>query len=304
MLATRGSESSVTQEDRSSANVDRSPERASHRYLDEGRLDLVTLWVFVHDVSPLRDRPVREASGRTRVRGRLERGLSRTLRTLAASCPEGIHLALIADECRREPEAAKRLVEEATSSGTRVELVAHGLFHHRDHGQTLTIRPFSWATGYSDELSGLARGEACLRLRESRRILEDLFERPVVGFVPPAFQWGPVRPDDLFDAGYTYGLGLTSLVHAEGRVKVGTRSWDPGRLGACPLVGRALSAFGALTHLRGGTVPCVVVHPDDVGRGLDVHAHATLARYRRRGMRPSLVSHGLTKPEAKRDPRT
>lgn len=278
-------------------SLDHSLERASHRHLAEGRLDLVTFWVFVHDVSPLRDRPVRESSDRVH----LERGLSGTLRTLGASCPDGIHLALIADECRREPEAAKRLVEEATSSGARVELVAHGLFHRRDRGGTLSIRPFSWATGYSDELSGLTRAQAKRHLRESRRILEDLFERPVVGFVPPAFQWGAVRPDDLFDAGYIYGLGLASLVHRGGSARVATRSWDPGRLGACPLVGRALSAFGALTHLRGGAVPCVVVHPDDVDRGLDVHAHATLARYRRRGLRPTLVSDGLAKPQAKRD---
>lgn len=257
-----------------------------------------TSWVFVHDVSPARDRPVRNP-----VRGRLERGLSHTLRTLGASCPEGLHLALIADECRREPALAKRLVFEATATGARVELVAHGLVHRRDHGRTLAIRPFSWATGYSDELSGLTRNEAYERLGESRRILEDLFERPVAGFVPPAFQWGPVQPDDLFNAGYTYGLGLTSLVHARGRVKVGTRSWDPGRLGACPLVGRALSAFGALTHLRGDTVPCVVVHPDDVDRGLDVHAHATLARYRKRGLRPSLVSDRFAAAETNRDER-
>ena len=300
MRATRGSESSITQRDRSSANLDRSKERESHLQLAEGRLVFVTstCWVFVHDVSPARDRPIRN-----RVRGRLERGLSHTLGLLGASCPEGLHLALIADECRREPEAAKRLIDEAASSGARVELVAHGLFHHRDHGHTLSIRPFSWATGYSDELSGLTRKEACERLRESRRILEDLFERPVPGFVPPAFQWGPVQPDDLFDAGYIYGLGLTSLVHGRGRVKVGTRSWDPGRLGACPLVGRALSAFGALTHLRGDTVPCVVVHPDDVDRGLDVHAHSTLARYRSRGLRPSLVSDAIPQPEANREPR-
>lgn len=223
------------------------------------------------------------------------------MRLLGASCPEGLHLALIADECRREPEAAKRLVARAARSGARLELVAHGLVHRRDRARTLSIRPFSWATGYSDELSGLARAEALRRLRESRCILEDLFERPVLGFVPPAFQWGPVRPDDLFDAGYTYGLGLTSLVHAQGRIEVGTRSWDPGRLGAWPLAGRALSAFGALTQLRGGAVPCVVVHPDDVERGLDVHAHETLARYRNRGLRPSLVGDMLGASHAKRD---
>lgn len=219
------------------------------------------------------------------------------MRLLGASCPEGLHLALIADECRREPEAAKRLVARAERSGARVELVSHGLVHRRDR----SIRPFSWATGYSDELSGLARAEASRRLRESRELLEDLFERPVVGFVPPAFQWGPVRPDDLFDAGYTYGLGLTSLVHARGRVRVATRSWDPGRLGAWPIVGRALSAFGGLAQLRRSAVPCVVLHPDDVDRGLDVHAHATLARFRRQGLRPSLARDAFGPTLAKRD---
>jgi hypothetical protein len=69
----------------------------------------------------------------------------------------------------------------------------------------------------------------------------------VSGFVPPAFHCGRLRPEELFDAGYTYGLGLTSLVPRADRVKVATRSWDPGKLGAVPLVGRALSAFGAVT---------------------------------------------------------
>jgi hypothetical protein len=258
-----------------------------------------TSWVFVHDVSPARDRPVRDGTGRARLEG----GLSRTLRALGASCPEGIHLALIADECRRAPEAATRLVDEATRCGARVELVAHGLVHRRERPSTPTVRPFSWATGYSDELAGLSRARARELVRESRSILEDLFGRPIAGFVPPAFHWGPLRPVDLFDAGYTYGLGLTSLVHAGGRVKVGTRSWDPGRLGAWPLAGRALSAFGALSQLRGGAVPCVVIHPDDVDRGLDVHAHATLARYRRRGLRPSLVRDALAPTSETRDAR-
>ena len=247
----------------------------------------MSLLVFVHDVSPARDRPVRRSD-------RTEGSLSRTLRTLGETCPEGLHLALVADECRQDPQGAKRLVTEADASGARVELVAHGLFHRRDRGHPLSIRPFSWATGYSDELCGLSRAQASVRVRESRRILEDLFERPVSGFVPPAFQWGRLRPEDLFDAGYTYGLGLTSLVHRAGRVKIATRSWDPGKLGALPLVSRALSAFGAVMDLRAAAIPCVVVHPDDVARGLDVHAHSTLARYRSRGLTPTLVGDVLT----------
>jgi len=186
------------------------------------------------------------------------------------------HAACIAGPAQDAPASTRALV---ASWSSEVEIVAHGLLHRRKP----TLDPFSWATGRSDEFAGLSVAEAEARALRSREILEGVFGRSVRGFVPPAFRFAKLTFAGLLRAGYTYSAGLAWLERQEGRVPLGTFAWDTGRL---PALALGIEALGHVLAARPKALPCVVLHPADVGRGLAPRAFARIDALLRRGHSP------------------
>jgi peptidoglycan/xylan/chitin deacetylase (PgdA/CDA1 family) len=202
-----------------------------------------------------------------------------------------LHVACIGAAAQQHPT---QTIELVSSWSREVEIVAHGQLHQRPP----SLDPFSWVTGRSDEFAALPATIAEGRVRQSRELLEALFRRPVRGFVPPAFRFGTLTLAALLRAGYTYAAGLAWLRHRGGRVPLGTYAWDAGHLS---VLFPGLEAMGHVLAARPGALPCVVLHPADVRRGLVPRALLRIDALLERGLRPVRLGDlelGPTRQEA------
>ncbi len=215
--------------------------------------------VCIHDVSPESALAIeRLASG---VRSRLG---------------DRFGVAVIAG--RLEGPGSQALARLRAACG-RAEVLAHGLHHLRAPAPSL----YSWATLRSDELVGLGAEETRRRVALARRRLEELWDTDVAGFVPPAWRYGEATMDLLAGEGYGYALGLTRLRRARSSVGLATLSWDPGRFAE---IAWGLELAGVLLGRLSSRVPCVVLHPRDLERGLEGRAFAHIDALLRRGFSP------------------
>jgi hypothetical protein len=165
------------------------------------------------------------------------------------------------------------------------EVLLHGYSHNALHQQGLV----SLLTDGANELSGSTCAEARHRLRCGRALLEASLGISICGFVPPAWQPGPVTPELLADCGLEYMLGFWQVTLARGwRHALAVWSWDCGRSAGLGLLGERLGWL----RLRGqpNAVPCVVVHPRDVTRGYLVRALHVIDQLLAAGWRPMLPS--------------
>src|SRR5690242_2022517 len=85
-----------------------------------------------------------------------------------------------------------------------VEMFVHGWFHRDDsrHAGALNRFKSRHMTAGEGEFLGLSEREALRRMREGRRLIEDIIGRPVTGFVAPAWLYGGGARAALAQAGF------------------------------------------------------------------------------------------------------
>lgn len=153
-----------------------------------------------------------------------------------------------------------QLVSEASD-----ELLLHGYFHRRQRGRGMT----TLLTAGSDEMNGLDHDETRCTLERGQRVLAEVFGRPALGFLAPAWQPGHVRGFIRNTAGTQIGLehvvGFFSLESSSGRrVPLSTWTWDCGRW---DWLGHAGHRIGRLLQSLDRRVPVLAIHPRDPERG-------------------------------------
>lgn len=163
------------------------------------------------------------------------------------------------------------------------ELLLHGYTHYVAHAWT----PVALLTAQANEFTGLTPAAAMQRLSAGQIAMAEHFGVATRGFVPPAWQPGPITPTLLKACGLTYLLGLDHMQMVDsGRQPLAVSSWDCGRFRALGLVGEALGAAQFL--LRPSALPCIVLHPRDIERGYAVRALHLIRRLLANGWLPIL----------------
>lgn len=142
------------------------------------------------------------------------------------------------------------------------EILLHGRTHQRERGGGV----ISFVTQHSDEFAGLNADDALQRLKLGQEQLTKLFGHRIAGFVPPAWQRGPIRGEILQQSGLDYLMGYRAIQWADGHsIPLSTLTWDVGRftsLGvAAEWVGRLLYRYSPQR------MACLAIHPVDVSRG-------------------------------------
>ncbi len=160
------------------------------------------------------------------------------------------------------------------------EILLHGYTHRNQFGG-----PLSWLVRQADEFTRMPADQACARVRRGKEVLEQILEAEVNGFVPPAWQFGPLTMQLLAENGISYRCGFRKIEDVKGRsVSLATVSWDlsfmreTGYLGE--LCGTVLHKFNR------SYVPVIVLHPDDVPRGFLVRATRMIQAFLSAGGRP------------------
>ncbi|MEP3479378.1 MAG: hypothetical protein ABJZ55_09035 [Fuerstiella sp.] len=179
------------------------------------------------------------------------------------------------------------LAELISICGGCDEWLVHGMTHRRESdghgGQSGTSRGtsrgfspgyggrlVSWLTNGADEFGGLPLIQIQERVTRSQFIIRDLTGRLPTGLVAPCWSL-PVRSNEL--KGIDYVMGYNGLVpccrsendQPEATVRIASWSYDWGRFGKVASLVNLFPEvrFRSLTDI----VPCVVIHPADVGRG-------------------------------------
>lgn len=168
-------------------------------------------------------------------------------------------------------------------------LVLHGYTHTRQRGRGIVSRI---AAGL-DEMNGLSVEETDDRLHTGQQVMQKWFGEPARGFIAPTFQIGHATPDRLARHGMQYTVGYRYLVDAQGRrLRLATWCWDVSPVRALNYAGHWL---GELNYrLRRTAVPCLALHPLDLGRGFLPRIMRTVKKLLDAGRIPILLeSHGL-----------
>ncbi|MEM8530320.1 MAG: DUF2334 domain-containing protein [Chloroflexota bacterium] len=163
------------------------------------------------------------------------------------------------------------------------DVFLHGFTHLSEQ----RYHPLSWLTERANEFSRLDCNTATDRLAQGQQWMDTWFGRPARGFVPPAWQFGPLTPDILQAHGFHHWMAYTRLVVAQTQYPLATWSWDAGRVAALGLVGEAVGNIQYRFEQQ--RLPCVVFHPNDVARGYFVRGLRLIERFLQRGYQPLLV---------------
>jgi predicted deacetylase len=162
------------------------------------------------------------------------------------------------------------------------ELLLHGYSHH-----TNTSGPVALLTKQANEFTRLTAVTALARIRQGLAILAEHFEGNVAGFVPPAWQAGPITLFLLQQCGLAYQMGLSALTAIDTLPQpLAVVSWDCGRFAALGLIGEAVAALQYF--LNPAAIPCIVIHPRDVERGFLVRAVHLIRHLLATGWQPVL----------------
>lgn len=173
-------------------------------------------------------------------------------------------------------------------------LVLHGFTHTRDRGRGLVSRI---ASGL-DEMNGLTDDETDDRLQKGQQVLREWYGQPACGFIAPTFQIGLATPDRLAKHGMQYTVGYRYVVDSLGqRLRLATWCWDVSPIRALNYGGHWL---GELNYrLRKTAIPCLALHPLDLGRGFLPRIVRTVKKLLDSGRSPIVLeSHGLATPGA------
>ena len=168
-------------------------------------------------------------------------------------------------------------------AGAGVEMFLHGWSHRDDavHAGAADRWKASMMTAGEGEFLGLDQAEATRRLRDGRKLLEDIVGGPLAGFIAPAWLYGPGALAAIRAEGFALAEDHMKVWRpADGRVLsqgpvITYASRSPMRLASSLLVSKAATlALGSLRDLR------LAVHPGDadspplmteIDRALGVH---------------------------------
>jgi len=115
-------------------------------------------------------------------------------------------LLVVPDHWSRAPIASdaafQRRLRGWADAGS--EIFVHGWFHRDDstHRRGFARLKARHMTAGEGEFLGLGRIEALSRMRDGRKLVEDIIGRPVAGFIAPAWLYGPGARDALAEAGF------------------------------------------------------------------------------------------------------
>jgi hypothetical protein len=173
------------------------------------------------------------------------------------------------------------------------DLVLHGYTHTRDRGRGVVSRV---AAGL-DEMNGLTCEDTDQRLFDGQEVMQRWFGEPARGFIAPTFQTGHATPDRLARFGIQYTVGYRYLVDAYGqRMRLATWCWDVSPLRSLNYAGHWLGELQYRLHRT--AIPCLALHPLDLGRGFLPRIVRTVNKLLAAGRKPILLeSCGLTVPE-------
>lgn len=138
------------------------------------------------------------------------------------------------------------------------DLLLHGITHRRARN----VDPYSIYAGFADEWGGVPHCEMAAVLRRGCHLLREYMDRPPQGLIAPCWRWGAAADPAHWPPGLDVALGFRSLWTRDGR-RIPLRSYN--------------RDFGCLSRplwallprlLQGAGMPCVVIHPADVRRGL------------------------------------
>lgn len=173
------------------------------------------------------------------------------------------------------------------------DLVLHGYTHTRDRGRGMVSRV---AAGL-DEMNGLTSEETDQRLLAGQQVMERWFGKPAQGFIAPTFQIGLATPDRLARFGIQYTVGYRYLVDADGqRMRLATWCWDVSPIRTLNYAGHWLGELQYRLHRT--AIPCLALHPLDLGRGFLPRIVRTVQKLLAAGREPILLeASGLITPE-------
>lgn len=163
------------------------------------------------------------------------------------------------------------------------EVLLHGCTHTQERASGL----ISALTGKANEFGGISITDAIARVLEGQEMLTDLLGAPARGFIPPAWDRGPLTARLLEACGLDYYVGMMGIERAWGTsLPLSTWSWDSGAIAQLGNIG---DLFGHLAFaLRPQSVPCVTFHPADVERGFLARGVRLIERLLEKGRRPVL----------------
>lgn len=168
-------------------------------------------------------------------------------------------------------------------------LLLHGFTHTRPRGKGLV----SLVASGLDEMNGLSPSETDQRLDDGQREMDRWFGTRARGFIAPTFQIGHATPDRLSQHGVQYTVGYRHVFRADGsKQRLATWCWDVSPLRTLCHAGYWL---GELQHrLRRSAIPCLALHPLDLGRGFLPSIVHTVEKLLKDGRKPILLeSSGL-----------
>jgi predicted deacetylase len=149
-----------------------------------------------------------------------------------------------------------------------------------------------------DEMNGLTPEQTDQRLNDGQQVLQRWFGQPARGFIAPTFQIGHATPDRLARHGIEYTVGYRYLVDAAGqRLRLATWCWDVSPLRTLNYAGHLLGEVQYKLHKH--AIPCLALHPLDLGRGFLPRIVRTVKKLLAAGRTPTLLeSNGLAaKPQ-------
>ena len=166
-----------------------------------------------------------------------------------------------------------------------VEMFVHGWFHQdrSDHAGMAALKA-RHMTANEGEFLGLDQAEAARRMADGKALVEDAIGRPVVGFIAPAWLYGPGAMRALEDSGFALAEDHMKVWRpASGEVvargPVITWASRSGPRTASSLLAAALgrTLLGPLQTVR------VAVHPGDVTKqSIVASIETTLAAFMRK----------------------
>lgn len=162
---------------------------------------------------------------------------------------------------------------------TDADLLVHGQNHFRSCGYGF----ISCLTQSSDEFKGLSFEIALQTATNAKKQIEDMFRVAVLGFVPPAWQYGCLTYEELLKAGFKFLISYSGVHFNGGTMPLANYSWDNGRL---PFLGYIGHYLGLLMSYLPSRLPCMTFHPSDVGSGFDKLGYKAISRLLENGYVP------------------
>lgn len=139
-----------------------------------------------------------------------------------------------------------------------------------------------------DEMNGLDPAETDRRLAAGQEVLTRWLGQPATGFIAPTYKIGHATPERLAKFGIHYTVGYGNVVTSAGeRLPLASWVWD---VSPVRLLCRAGYRLGQIQYrFRKRALPCVVLHPLDLGRGFLPQIERTVIKLLQSGRQPVLL---------------